>query len=209
MYLPKHFESTDPELLLEVMRTYDFATLVNQIDGYPFATHLPVLPRRQDDGSFVIDAHVAHANPQWRALASDPRALVIFQGPHAYISPTNFRSNRRVPTWNYVAVHARGRVRILESASEKEAILGRLIGVQEPTFAPHFASFEPQLRDSLLGAIVGLEIQVETLEGKFKLNQHRLADDRAELPEEFAQGDENHRELAKWMQRLGYWKVPS
>lgn len=206
MYLPKHFEANDSKHLFEVMRLYNFATLVNTQGGAPFATHLPVLVREDPgQGGLVIDAHVARANPQWRALQDDPRALVIFQGPHAYISPTNYISKSRVPTWNYVAVHAEGTVRVIESSAEKLAILARLIEFHEPSFAPHFSSFDAKTRDSLVGAIVGMEIKVDTLQGKFKLNQHRLADDLPVLQKVFEHGDENHRGLASWMKKLGYW----
>jgi transcriptional regulator len=205
MYVPKHFAQDDPELLLEVMRTYNFATLIGTSSDGPYATHLPVLASRLESGTFAIDAHVAHANPQWRFLETDPRVLVIFEGPHAYISPKSYRSNRRVPTWNYIAVHARGRARVFHGAEEKLATLDKLIRFHEPSFAPRFAEFESGMRDSLVGAIVGMEIAVEKIEGKFKLNQHRLADDRSELEAEYRQGDENHRALAQWMERLGYW----
>ncbi|MFT5588106.1 MAG: transcriptional regulator [Bradyrhizobium sp.] len=87
MYVPQHFREDDPALLLEVMQRYSFATLVSHVDGKPFATHVPVLAR-QIDGALQIDGHVARANPHWQALQTDPAALVIFQGPHTYISPT-------------------------------------------------------------------------------------------------------------------------
>jgi len=205
MYLPKHFEDADPGHLLEVMRSYNFATLISNIEGVPFATHLPVLVREESQGLF-IDAHVAAANPHWKAFAQESRVLVIFHGPHAYVSPTSYRSANRVPTWNYVVVHATGRVRIVESRADKLAILGRLIDFHDPDFAPRFAAFEEDMRNALLAAIVGLEIKVERLEGKFKLNQHRLADDRPELQREYEAGDENHRAIAGWMKRLGHWK---
>lgn len=205
MYLPKHFEEVEQSRLLEVMRSYNFATLVSCVEGVPFATHLPVLVREEPQG-LVIDAHVAAANPHWRAFATESRALVIFHGPHTYVSPTSYRSTRRVPTWNYIVVHATGKVRIVPDAAEKLAIIGRLIDFHDPEFAPRFADFEVELRNSLLAAIVGLEIQVERLEGKFKLNQHRLTDDRPELLREYEAGDENHRAIANWMKRLGHWQ---
>jgi transcriptional regulator len=204
MYIPKHFEHTDRAHLLEVMREYDFALMVSTIDGAPFATHLPALVRETGDG-LVIDAHVAKANPHWRGLEREPHLRMIFSGPHSYVSPTNYISAQRVPTWNYLAVHALGSVRVLHDAADKEAILGRLIAKHEPEFAARFAQFEPGMRESLLSAIVGLEITVEKLDGKFKLGQHRLADDRPELQTRFESGDPNQRALADWMKKLGYW----
>ena len=205
MYLPKHFEQNHEAHLLELMRTHDFAIMVSTIDGVPFATHLPALVR-QTDGGLVIDAHVAALNPHWRGLEKEPHVLMIFSGPHSYVSPTNYISAQRVPTWNYLAVHASGTVRVLHERADKETTLGRLIAHHEPEFAERFARFDPAMRESLLNGIVALEIAVLRLEGKFKLGQHRLADDRPELQTSYESGSEDQRELAAWMKKLGYWK---
>lgn len=205
MYVPKHFEHTDQAHLLEVMRQYDFAIMVSNIDGAPFATHLPALVREVESG-LVIDAHVAAANPHWRGLEREPHALLIYSGPHSYVSPTNYLSAQRVPTWNYLAVHATGTVRVMHDRADKETTLGRLIAFHEPEFAARFAQFDSGMRESLLNGIVALEIKVDKLEGKFKLGQHRLADDRPELQTRFENGEPDQRALALWMKRLGYWK---
>jgi transcriptional regulator len=204
VYIPKQFDEQDPKHLAEVMQRYNFATLFSQRDNGPFATHLPVLARQEQD-HWVIDAHVAKANPQWQALIDAPHALIVFQGPHMYVSPSQYRSDRRVPTWNYIAVHASGPMEVTHDREEKLAILARLIEHHDPEFASHWSDFEEKLRSPLLDAIVGLKMRVTTLEGKFKLNQHRLADDRPELQEEYSEGDENRREIAYWMGKLGLW----
>jgi transcriptional regulator len=205
MYMPKHFEHKDQADLLEVMRTYDFALMISNIDGVPFATHLPALVRETEAG-LVIDAHVAAANPHWRGLEKSPEVLIVFSGPHSYVSPTLYASFQRVPTWNYLAVHAMGVARVMHDAADKEVTLARLIAHHEPEFAARFAQFETGMRDSLLKGIVALEIRVTSLEGKLKLGQHRLHDDRAEMQSTFENGDENQRALASWMKKLGYWK---
>jgi transcriptional regulator len=197
IYLPAQFANTDDSVLGEVMLRYNFATLFSIVGGTPFATHLPVLPVK-DDAGWHIDAHVARANPQWHALAENPEALLVFAGPHTYVSPTEYRSERRVPTWNYITVHAAG-------SEDKAAILAQLIGHHDKAFLPRWQEFEAPLKDSLFGAIVGLRMKVTSLEGKFKLNQHRLTDDRSELPSEYRAADENRRELAAWMTELGFW----
>ncbi len=204
IYTPLQFVQNDIAHLDEVMARYNFAMLVNVIDGKPFATHLPVLAHRRGS-ELTIDAHLARANPQWQALEQHPDALIIFAGPHTYVSPSEYRSQRRVPTWNYVTVHASGPVKALHSAEDKLCILADLIEYHDAAFMPRWKAFDDGMRDSLLGAIVGLRMTVTLLEGKFKLNQHRLADDRAELPEEYARADENRREIAGWMERLGLW----
>ncbi len=206
MYIPKHFARDDRAELLAVMREYNFATLVSTIAGEPFVSHVPVLAREEDDGGLFIEGHVAAANPHARALADGAHALVIFQGPHTYISPSHYRSEGRVPTWNYIAVHASGRARTIDDVDGKLAILGHLIAHHDPVFAPRFAAFDTRQRDVLLAAITGFEIAVDKLEGKFKLGQHRLADDRPSLQASHESGGENERAIAQWMKQLGYWK---
>ena len=205
MYIPAHFANDDRGDLLSVMREYNFATIVSNLDGAPFATHVPVLVNEDDDGKVRIEGHVAAANPHARALAEGAQTLVVFHGPHTYVSPSSYRSANRVPTWNYIAVHAMGRARAIADADGKMAILLRLIAFHDPDFAARFAAFDAGLRDSLVAAIVGFEITVDTLEGKFKLNQHRLSDDLPSLQTAYEAGGENERALAGWMKRLGYW----
>ncbi len=201
MYVPKHFSVEERAHLLEVMRTYNFAIMTSMVDGAPFATHLPVLVR-EDGDTLVVDAHVAAANAHWRALENDGQVLLIFSGPHSYISPTIYRTDNRVPTWNYLAVHASGTARVLHDPASKLEVLGKLISHHEPAFAERFAKFETDYRDSLLKAIVGLEIRIDKLEGKFKLGQNRRSDERPGVLAEMQAGDENQRALADWTKRL-------
>ncbi len=191
-------------VLLEVMQQYSFATLVSNCDGAPFATHLPVSVR-MEAGTVRIDSHLARANPHWQALESDPQALVIFHGPHTYISPTLYKSKSRVPTWNYIAVHAGGRAVVNHGEESKLRVLSTLIAEHEPAYRAQFDTIDQDLRDGLLNAIVAIDITVEKLEGKFKLGQHRLADDKPEMQTRHEQGGENERAIAEWMKRLGYW----
>ena len=204
IYLPAPFAITDDHVLGDVMLRYNFATLFSNVNGKPFATHLPVLPVK-DQAGWHIDAHVARANPQWQALADEPEALLVFAGPHTYSSPSEYLAERRVPTWNYITVHATGAIEVLHQADDKQAILTQLIGHHDKAFLPLWQQFEAPLRDGLFGAIVGLRMKVASLEGKFKLNQHRLLDNRPELANEYRAADENRREIASWMTQLGFW----
>ncbi len=206
MYIPKHFAHDDRADLLAVMREYNFATLVSTIDGEPFASHVPVLTREGEGGELIIEGHLAAANPHARALGDGARALVIFHGPHTYISPSHYRSEGRVPTWNYIAIHASGAARAIDDVEGKLTILAHLIAHHDPAFAPRFAVFDKRQRDGLLAAITGFEIDVDRLEGKFKLGQHRLSDDLPSLQAGHESGGENERAIAHWMKQLGYWK---
>src|SRR5579883_1304747 len=98
------------------MRRFSFATLVTVQDGAPFATHVPVLLDADAGEQGALRAHLARANPQWRALAEGQEALVLFQGPHAYVSPAWYETHPSVPTWNYAVVHAYGKPRLLDDA---------------------------------------------------------------------------------------------
>jgi len=107
MYLPHHFTQTDTATLVAFMRQYAFATIVSEVDGKPCASHLPFVVEWKEDGTIQLLAHFAKANPQWQTLEGQT-ALVIFNEPHAYISPSLYDKELSVPTWNYIAVHAYG-----------------------------------------------------------------------------------------------------
>ena len=205
MYRPRHFIEDDPALLLEVMQRHSFATLVTtDEDGAPFATPLPLCARREEQG-FLIEGHVARANAQWQHLERGVQALAIFHGPHAYISPSLYTSSERVPTWNYVTVQARGRARVIHDEAGKRALLARLVAQHEAGYQQQFDAIRPELVEGLLAAIVGFELQVERIEGKFKLNQHRLADYRPGVQAQHETGTADEQEMAQWLKRLGYW----
>jgi len=185
MYIPKAFKIEDINIIHQFMRDYDFAILVTQQDGAPFATHLPTLLDETRGPFGTIEAHVARANPQWRSFA-EPRdetqeVLLIFQGPHSYISPSWYVDNTAtsVPTWNYEVVHAYGTVRLVEGIEGVRSFLQRLIQKNESRFEhPWEMPFtDEQLRKQMVG-FVCFEIEITRLEGKGKLNQNRSANDQ-------------------------------
>lgn len=206
MYLPKHFENPDRDLALQVMREYGFALLVcADDDGVPFATHLPVIAteRRVEGGTqVVIEGHVAKPNPHWRYLQAGRRAMVVFQGPNAYMSPRVYPDVARVPTWNYLAVHAYGHARFLEGEAKKDALLKGLIAIHEPEYAAQWRGLDEEFQKKMLAGIVAFEIHVDKLEAKFKLNQHRK-EAHASMQALYAAGTPGEQALAVWMTRLG------
>jgi transcriptional regulator len=205
MYLPGHFDERRPEVLHRLMRENGFATLISAADGVPFASHVPVsIDGEAIAGRLKIRAHVARANPHWKQLADGAQVLAIFQGPHAYVSPSWYAGDGNVPTWNYAVVHAYGRAALV-AAPETRAHLKELVEHHERAFAApwRFDSLPPALVDQLLGAVVGFEISVERLEGKLKLSQNRPPEDRRRVGEQLAaSADPLARELAVWMERL-------
>ncbi len=206
MYLPKHFEQQDLALTLEVMRTHSFATMVSVDDaGAPYATHLPLIVSevgKGDIAQIVIEGHVAKPNPHWKYLEARPDVLLMFQGPHAYMSPKVYPDIAHVPTWNYLAVHATGKARLLEGDRAKDALLKGLIAIHEPEYAAQWRGLDEEFQTKMLAGIVAFTITVEQLQPKFKLNQHRKQA-HAAMKERYAKGTPNEQALAGWMARLG------
>jgi transcriptional regulator len=204
MYLPRRFREDDPEILAEFMRRYSFAALVTAPDGAPFVSHLPLLydPARGTRGAIL--GHMARANPQWRHFEAGREILAIFQGPHAYVSPSWYSEDEpHVPTWNYTAVHAYGAPKLLDEAATR-ALLEALIAANESGRERpwRFDGPEEFLRDRLK-EIVGFEIELTRVEGKFKLSQNRLPDDQRRVHEQLAaSGHPDDAALARYMKMV-------
>lgn len=205
MYQPPQFIAKDPQIALEVMRAYPFASLVScDDDGLPFVTHLPLHLEQQGE-QLVLWGHCARPNPHWRYLQQRPRALVTFMGPHAYLSPKVYPDLQRVPSWNYLAVHCTVQARLVEEGEAKDALLKKLIGDHEPAYAAQWRGLDPEFTRKMLTGIVGFELRVTELQCKVKLNQHR-PESHAALHAAYAAGGEQDRELATWMERIGLVK---
>ncbi len=186
MYLPKHFAQTDAEAMARLLAAHPLATLVwTSADGLT-AEHVPMLfDRGAGDGEHgTLRGHVARANPIWRAAAATP-VLAVFQGPQAYITPSWYTAKAEhgkvVPTWNYAVVHAHGTLRAIEDAAWLRALVARLTDRHE---APRAQRWEvddapADYITSMLAAIVGIEIPIERIQGKWKVSQNRSAADRA------------------------------
>ena len=190
MYLPTHFEEKRPEVLHELLRTHPLGLLITYDDSGLQANAIPfVLDAHPAGGPGILRGHVARANALWHdahgAAHTAVDALVVFQGPQAYISPSFYPSKAEhgkvVPTWNYVMVQARGRLRAIDDAAWLRAFVTRLTEQHEaPRAAPWAVSDAPDdYIASMLRAIVGIEIELTALTGKWKVSQNRSAADRA------------------------------
>ncbi len=182
MYIPEHFRIEDRATALAFMRANPFAILVSSTESGPFATHIPVVIRESGD-HLRIRGHVAKANPHWHYLEADPKCLMIFHGPHAYISPSNYDTREVVPTWNYGAVHAYGTARTYAAADDLLSMLHDLIPTFEAAYEQQWASLSEGYRQRMLSHIVGFEIAVTTLEAKFKLSQNRTRNEQQHIIE--------------------------
>lgn len=172
MYIPERYQYDDQGEIERFLAENGFGILVSTVDGKPWATHLPMVFEKRTDGSSVLHAHMAKANPQWEAFAANPEVLAIFNGPHAYVS-SSWYDHENVPTWNYVAVHVYGKVRLLDEAATRQS-LSKLVdqyeaGNEDPVKVD--ALSERTMRQ--IRGIVGFEIDIERIEAKRKMSQNR------------------------------------
>lgn len=187
MYVPKHFREDNLAVLQALMREHSFATLVSvqSDDGLPVATHLPVYLESEPAPYGTLKAHLALGNPQWRTLREEREVLVMFQGPHAYISPSWYEVPLSVPTWNYAVVHAYGRPRLITEQAELHAHLSALVATYEKQFPRpwQFDGLPTDYVERMMKGVVGLAITITRLAGKYKMSQNRSAQDQQQVIE--------------------------
>ena len=171
MYSPPYNRLEDRLELIEFMRANSFAVLVTGTGGELQASHLPVQVRL-DGEQFVLDMHMAKNNPQWQAFFGD-EVMVVFAGPHAYVSPRWYQEQERVPTWNYAAVHAYGVPKVIDDRKLKHHNQRGLVEMLDPKWLPKFDALRPEYVESMLAGIVNFEIPVTRLETRWKLSQNR------------------------------------
>ncbi|WP_394793622.1 FMN-binding negative transcriptional regulator [Armatimonas sp.] len=172
MYTPPHFCIDDLEIIAAFLIANSFASLVTVVNDEPFATHLPLLYQPETN---TLIGHLAKANPQCEHLASAESVLAIFTGPHGYISPRWYTHAPAVPTWNYTAVHVYGKPTL---TTEPEALTQVLLTL-EAHFEPEPIPYDDTFFAPKLKGIVGVEIGISRLEGKFKLSQNIPSESRA------------------------------
>jgi len=178
LYLPSHFRVEDAAVLDDFIARNAFGTLVSSGPGGLQVSHIPFIAERAADGALRLLGHVARANPHARALVGAEEVVAIFQGPHAYVSPTWYEHHPAVPTWNYAVVHAHGHATPIDEAGLR-SLLARLSSTYEAG-RPNpwrMADAPPDFIEKMLGVIVGFSIAVERVEGKFKLSQNRPGND--------------------------------
>lgn len=191
MYTPRHNREEDRAKLCDFMREYSFAAIVTTHgpDSQMHATHLPFVVEPDGD-SIRLSAHMAKANQQWRDFDGRRQALIIFQEPHAYVSPRHYDAPLSVPTWNYVAVHAYGAPVVLDDAEQKLALLRRMMTDLDADYLSRWESMpEDYVRQKLAG-IVAFSVEVARVQARFKLSQDRSAAERERIAAELsASGD--------------------
>lgn len=174
LYVPAHFAADDPDVLFEFMQRNAFATLASSGPDGLQVSHVPLVAERDGSGKLRLLGHVARANTHWQTLESASEVLAIFHGPHGYVSPGWYRQHPAVPTWNYAVVHARGRASLMDEAELHELVMRLSTIYEEGRPKPWKLSEQPaDFVSGLLKVIVGFAIDVERVEGKFKLSQNR------------------------------------
>lgn len=171
MYSPTYNQIENRAEVIDFMRANNFALLVTGTGGTLHASHLPVLVDEAETG-LVLDLHMAKNNPQWQEFFDD-EVLVVFSGPHAYVSPRWYEAKERVPTWNYAAVHAYGTVRVVEEPKAKHAAQRRLVAAMDPQWLPKFDALNERYVSDMLRGIVNFKVAVTRLETRWKLSQNR------------------------------------
>lgn len=200
MYIPPYYKENDEQKLIEFMQAYNFATLISTKDSNISATHLPFVIEKRGEKLFLV-CHMAKANPQWEAFTQN-EVLVIFQGPHAYISPSHYEKQQNVPTWNYIAVHASGKTKIILEHTEVISLMEKTINHFEKGFYQQWKNLSPEYVNGMLKAIVGFEIEVTKLEGKFKLSQNKTKNEQLNIVESLGKSEDTvQNEISKEMRK--------
>lgn len=203
MYIPDHFRISDRSVLFDFIAKNNFGILVTIDQATPIATHLPFLfePERGEHG--VLIGHIAKANSQWKTFSPDRAALIIFQGPHAYISPSWYQEHPSVPTWDYATVYAYGIPQLIDNEQATHKLLEGLVDKHEAAFEhPWRMALPDDYYRQQTKAVVAFEIEIVRLEGKFKMSQNRSAADRSGVIAALDQSsDDNSIEVARFIEK--------
>jgi len=190
VYIPEFNRVEDRAVALAFMQANPFALLISMTETGPFATHLPILAR-EVRGQLQLRGHVAKANPHWRSITQDQESLVIFHGPHAYISPSLYEIRESVPTWNYAAVHIFGVGSVFTEEARLNQFLQELTAQFDSSYAAQWPSLSEQYRSRMVQHIVGFEINATRVETKFKLSQNRTKNEQANVIKSLASSSDS------------------
>lgn len=187
--------------MISFIKQYSFATIVSNNGQIPLATHIPFTVDELPD-KLVLSAHISKANEQAKYL-SKGTSLVIFNGPHAYISPTHYQKKESVPTWDYLAVHAYGKASILTDQQQIFRQLENMISLYEQDYLQQWESLPEKFKSGMAQGIVAFEIEVEEFQGQMKLSQNRTGQERQNIVSHLQNyGTDIEKELAKYIRDL-------
>ncbi|MFJ5770473.1 FMN-binding negative transcriptional regulator [Psychrobacillus sp. NPDC093180] len=201
MYIPKYYKVTDFEEIREFIQKNSFGTIVTTKKGKPIATHLP-LRFSEKDGDYYVTGHMAYGNPQWRTFEESEDILVMFQGPHAYIS-SSWYEHENVPTWNYQAVHAYGAASILDEEELKQELSEMLLKYEKHRENPIlWEKLSPQVLEKELKGIIGFKIKICEVQAAYKMSQNRNEKDYVNIVQKLQEEkDINSHQMAEVMKK--------
>lgn len=201
IYIPERHRERDLEVIYSFLEEFAFATVVT---GKPelMASHVPLLVERAAGGMGRVEGHLAKGNPQLACFDGDQQTLMIFRGPHAYISPAWYATEQAVPTWNFAAVHVVGRARVVDDPQRLEAFLTRLTERHESYQGTHWSmgGLSESYKQNMLRGAVLFEMDIDQVEAKFKTGAERSEADRAGMLHGLA-GSAPEQSMAEFMRR--------
>jgi transcriptional regulator len=204
MYRPTAFQEDNVDKLVSFMRANSFATLVSVVDGLPCATHIPLV-LTVDEDIIKLSGHLAKQNLQWQAFAAN-ESLAIFTGAHAYISPTLYEKHESVPTWNYIAVHAYGKPEIItlaDAPASMDKMINDMVDTYEASYKSHWQGLSDKYREGMMNGIIGFEMTVTRLDGKYKLSQNKSLVDQENVSDALLQSlDPIDRKVGTEMKKI-------
>jgi len=201
MYIPKAFEFEGNREKVAFMKRYSFAAIVTSISSIPVATMLPFVIHEKDERIF-LRSHFSALNEQSKFI-EDNTSLVIFSGPHAYISPKHYDRHESVPTWDYLTVHAHGKARILQGEDSKKSMLEQMISFYDNDYRQQWNSLSEKYVAGMLKGIIAFEIEVTALTGQKKLSQNKNQQERGRIIHHLEKsGDSLEKELAVYIKEL-------
>ncbi|MCC5647909.1 FMN-binding negative transcriptional regulator [Nostoc sp. CHAB 5824] len=192
MYIPSAFREDDIKKLVAFMSANSFATLVSIVNDVPVASHIPLVVTVQNN-VVKLSGHLAKPNPQWQVFGVG-ETLAVFTGPHAYISPSLYEKQESVPTWNYIAVHAYGVPKVItlgDSPELMDKMIEEMIDTYGSEYKSQWHSLSDNFREGMMNGIIGFEMTVTRLEGKYKLSQNRSHSDQNNVAHALLQSTES------------------
>ncbi len=201
MFIPNSFKFEDRAEKIAFMKQYSFATIITVKDNVPIATQLPFVIDDSSD-NLILSSHFAIANEQTKYIEANT-SLVIFTEPHAYISPVHYDKHESVPTWDYIAVHAYGKAKIIEDENEKIKALEQMIRFYEKDYLQQWESLSDKFKKGMMRGIVAFELEVTDLQGQKKLSQNKTEIERQRIVEHLEQSNNTvEKDIAIYIQKL-------
>jgi transcriptional regulator len=199
MYVPEPYRPGDLEEVRDFIRAHPFAVLIGRMNGSHWGTHLPFVHERTQDGKDLLHSHMAKRNPQWKGM-EDEELMLIFQGANAYVS-SSWYEEENVPTWNYIAVHAYGRARILEGEELVKSMKKQMEHYEKDEENPlSLEDMDPDLFQREIKGLVGFRVEVERFHAAYKLSQDKNERDHANVIRQLEKKDDpNSRGTAREM----------